>query len=204
MTPFLPDEATLAALLNSAGVNGQPVVERSGNAALTAAVVSARGERAVAAIPASSHRDRTAVENTSDLATEAAMQRGAVDERLSAYLSWLHSSLGATAAFVVDADGLMLANRDTPDDCVLASVIFLGNAERMLRVAGLSVSEGNAMVELNGSHILQLIRVETRVGRLGVGLMLSSPVDRRKADLVRRMLRKVMEWESPRVSGLQR
>jgi predicted regulator of Ras-like GTPase activity (Roadblock/LC7/MglB family) len=201
MTPFLPDESTLAALLTGAGVGGSYFLESRGSVALAAA--PSRVEQAGAVSVAPVHLDSMGIDHAAELANEAAMQRGAVDERLSAYLSWLRSNLGASAAFVVDADGLVLANRDTPEDCQLASVV-LGNAEHMLRGRGSSTSEGNAMVELNDSQVLQLIRAETRVGRLGVGLMLSGPVDRRKADLVRRMLRKVMEWESPRSSGLQR
>ncbi len=124
------------------------------------------------------------------------MRGGVLEQRLNAYLTWLKTSFGASGSFVVDGDGLVLANRDTPEPHTLATVA-IGQAQRMVREYVGSPTEGNAMIELDEATILQLIHADTRDGRLGVGLVLPSPLDRPKSDLVRRMLRKVVGWEQP-------
>jgi hypothetical protein len=141
--------------------------------------------------------------NAFDMATEEALAKGAVEHRLNTFLAWLKTSIGALAAFVVDSDGLVLANRESAESYVLATVA-IGNAEQVVRSHLANPSEGNSMIELDASRILQLVRVETRVGRLGVGLVLAGPLDRARADLVRRMLRKVMGWEQTHESGIRR
>jgi predicted regulator of Ras-like GTPase activity (Roadblock/LC7/MglB family) len=119
-----------------------------------------------------------------------------LEYRLNAYLAWLKSSFGARGSFVVDGDGLVLANRDTPETHTLATVA-MGHAQRMVREYVGTATEGNTMIEVDEATVLQLIHADTRDGRLGVGLVLSSPLDRPKSDLVRRMLRKVVGWEQP-------
>jgi hypothetical protein len=220
-TPFLPNDGLLASLLRAAGigaatdetfstrpVSAHPAPEVMAFAPSRAAGASPSG-RTVLRTPLEANRPPPGYVASSpsavasahlDSATEDALARGAVELRLNTYLTWLKSSMGALAAFVVDADGLVLANHNAHEDHMLATVA-IGNAERILRSDATLRAEGNATIELDGSHILQLIRTETRVGQLGVGLMVSNPIDRTKSELVRRMLRKVVAWEQPLEPG---
>jgi hypothetical protein len=54
------------------------------------------------------------------------------------------------------------------------------------------------MLELDETRYLQVIRVETVVGRLIIGVIVTAPLSRTICAMVRRLMRIGVEWEAVR------
>jgi hypothetical protein len=140
------------------------------------------------------------------LTDEAALQlmfgrrdRGAppLQQRFEAFVDWLATGVGAHASFVADVDGLVLANRNVPETYVVATA-SLSHAEQSVLDYMPRPQEGSTMLELDETRYLQVIRVETVVGRLIIGAIVAAPLNRTICAMVRRLMRIGMEWEAVR------
>ncbi len=140
------------------------------------------------------------------LTDEAALQlifgrrdRGAppLQQRFEAFVDWLGTGVGAQGSFVADDDGLVLANRNAPDTYAVATV-SLCHAEQSVLDYMPRPTEGTTTLELDDTNFLQVIRVDTVVGRLIVGVIVAAPLNRTICALVRRLMRIGVEWEAVR------
>jgi hypothetical protein len=143
---------------------------------------------------------------TEQLTDEAALQlmfgrrdRGAppLQQRFEAFVDWLATGVGAQASFVADVDGLVLANRNVPETYVVA-IASLSHAEQSVLDYMPRPQEGSTMLELDETRYLQVIRVETVVGRLIIGAIVAAPLSRTICAMVRRLMRIGVEWEAVR------
>lgn len=143
---------------------------------------------------------------TEQLTDEAALQlmfgrrdRSAppLQQRFEAFVDWLATGVGAHASFVADVDGLVLANRNVPETYVVATA-SLSHAEQSVLDYMPRPQEGSTMLELDETRYLQVIRVETVVGRLIIGAIVAAPLSRTICAMVRRLMRIGVEWEAVR------
>ncbi|MEZ4360563.1 MAG: hypothetical protein R3B48_10295 [Kofleriaceae bacterium] len=116
-------------------------------------------------------------------------------ERLSAFVDWLVKSVGAQACFVADADGLLLVNRDVPETYVIATV-SLSHAEQGILAYLPRHTEGTTTMELDDNSALHILRADTSLGKLIVGLIVPSPLSRAKCAQLRRLLHAGSAWET--------
>lgn len=120
-----------------------------------------------------------------------------LQQRFEAFVEWLATGVGAQASFVADVDGLVLANRNVPETYVVATA-SLSHAEQSVLDYMPRPQEGTTALELDETRYLQVIRVETVVGRLIVGAIVTAPLSRTICAMVRRLLRIGVEWEAVR------
>lgn len=120
-----------------------------------------------------------------------------LQQRFEAFVDWLATGVGAQASFVADVDGLVLANRNVPETYVVATA-SLSHAEQSVLDYMPRPQEGTTALELDETRYLQVIRVETVVGRLIVGAIVTAPLSRTICAMVRRLLRIGVEWEAVR------
>lgn len=186
---------------------------------LDGAVASASGVHAIptrsATIPPANQAAVAAAANATSsaaplpaeqLSDEAALQlifgrrdRGAppLQQRFEAFVEWLATGVGAQASFVADVDGLVLANRNVPETYVVATA-SLSHAEQSVLDYMPRPQEGTTALELDETRYLQVIRVDSVVGRLIVGAIVTTPLNRTICAMVRRLLRIGVEWEAVR------
>ncbi len=120
-----------------------------------------------------------------------------LQQRFEAFVDWLSSGIGAQGSFVADADGLVLASRAAPDTYAVATV-SLCHAEQSVLDYIPRPAEGTTTLELDETRFLQVIRVDTVVGRLIVGVIVTAPLSRTICAMVRRLMRIGVEWEAVR------
>lgn len=120
-----------------------------------------------------------------------------LQQRFEAFVEWLSSGIGAQGSFVADADGLVLASRAAPDTYAVATV-SLCHAEQSVLDYIPRPAEGTTTLELDDTRFLQVIRVDTVVGRLIVGVIVTAPLSRTICAMVRRLMRIGVEWEAVR------
>ncbi len=120
-----------------------------------------------------------------------------LQQRIEAFVTWLSRGAAAVAAFVADADGLILANRNAAEAYAEAVASVLHNEEAAFRSTPLP-AERSTVIELSDSRFLQVIRVDTAAGRLVVGVVGEEPLSRATCSQVRRVLRKGVDTESTR------
>jgi hypothetical protein len=118
-----------------------------------------------------------------------------LQRRLEGFVEWLGGAVAARAAFVADADGLVLANRNAPESYVVATASLSHAEDTVLKSYIPRPLEGTTTMDLDENHFLQVIRVDTVVGRLVVGLIVAGPLSRSACAMVRRLLRLGVEEE---------
>jgi hypothetical protein len=120
-----------------------------------------------------------------------------VQRRIEGFVDWLGPAVGARCVFVADTDGLVLANLNTPENYVIATA-SLSHAEQNVRNYLPRPLESSTTMELDETSFLQVIRVDTIMGRLMVGLVVAGPLSRTACAMVRRLLRRGVEVEPNR------
>lgn len=124
-------------------------------------------------------------------------ESASLQQRIEAFVTWLSRGAVAVAAFVADADGLILANRNAAEAYAEAVASVLHNEEAAFRSTPLP-AERSTVIELSDNRFLQVIRVDTAAGRLVVGIVGQEPLPRATCSQVRRVLRKGVDTESTR------
>lgn len=185
-----------SAVANASGVHTIPTRSATIPPPNQAAVAAAANATSSAAAPLPAEQ----------LSDEAALQlifgrrdRGAppLQQRFEAFVEWLATGVGAQASFVADVDGLVLANRNVPETYVVATA-SLSHAEQSVLDYMPRPQEGTTALELDETRYLQVIRVDSVVGRLIVGAIVATPLNRTICAMVRRLLRIGVEWEAVR------
>lgn len=120
-----------------------------------------------------------------------------LQQRIDAFVDWLGVGVSALGSFVADADGLILASRNVPDTYVVATA-SLSHAEQSILDYMPRPAEGSTTLELDDTRFLQVIRVESVIGKLLVGVIVTAPLTRTLTSMVRRLMRIGMEWEAVR------
>jgi hypothetical protein len=120
-----------------------------------------------------------------------------LQQRFEAFVDWLGTGVGSQGSFVADADGLILASRGAPDTYAVATV-SLCHAEQSVLDYMPRPPEGTTTLELDDTRFLQVIRVETVVGRLIIGIIVAAPLSRTVCTMVRRLMKIGVEWEAVR------
>ena len=111
----------------------------------------------------------------------------AIDSRLQRLLEYTGKSLQASAAFIADSDGLTVASlRST--EAMAAVTAPLGGVHEKIAAFVPASPEGGAVVELDEQGVLQLVWASTAAGRLALGMVLQSPLDRASTRKLRRMV----------------
>lgn len=96
---------------------------------------------------------------------------GSLAERLEVYAESVRGATGAYSAFVADAQGLPLVSRHGSDDQI-AITAALDRALAPIRESLRGSPQGSVAVEIDRSNVLQVIWVNTELGRYVVGLVL--------------------------------
>ena len=120
-----------------------------------------------------------------------------LQQRFEAFVDWLGTGVGSQGSFVADADGLILASRGAPDTYAVATV-SLCHAEQSVLDYMPRPPEGTTTLELDDTRFLQVLRVETVVGRLIIGIIVAAPLSRTVCTMVRRLMKIGVEWEAVR------
>lgn len=109
-----------------------------------------------------------------------------VEVRLQRLISWLMSSTRASSAFVADPEGLPLLNLNTPEPYVVA-IGPLARAQAEIARFVPDSPPGTSVVELDRQSMLEVVWVDTAMGRLGVGLVLAESLPHSQIDRIRRV-----------------
>lgn len=143
-----------------------------------------------AAAAALSAPQRPAVPAVSDEALAAQIFAGApraIDVRLQRLLEYTGKTLQASSAFVADSDGLTVAGLRS-SDALAAVTAPLGGVQEKIAAFVPTSAEGGAVVELDEQGVLQLVWAATAAGRLALGMVLQSPLDRASTRKLRRLV----------------
>jgi hypothetical protein len=192
-SPYLPDTERLAKLFSSAGARIQPAGLPPGPARSltrfpsTEAEAPGRVDAQLGPAPLAELDEADARDVIGPLSSSETLEGD-----LESLLLWLSGSTGAFAAFVVDSDGLALANRHAPESYLVATAA-LGLAERAMSQYVPRPTEGSTVVDLDGANVLHIIWATTSAGRMAVGLVLAEPLPRALAAKARRVLRTAVE-----------
>jgi hypothetical protein len=207
----LPERAVLESLVTGAGVRGRrpttsapPPVEavrfselperrpveapsappraRAPGRALAPAPASAQAAAAAPALSPSALAEVEPLEEIFGPATEAA----GMEQRLERFVTWLMRRWSASAAFVADLEGLPLVNRGTAEAYIVA-ISPLARAQAEIARFVPNSPPGTSVVELDHQKVLQVVWADTRVGRVGVGLVLPEPLPHAVASRIRRI-----------------
>lgn len=215
LSPFLPDPATLSAMLSRVGIDHDTPPPRKASA--PAQAITALPPIRFPAVPVEAPTalpigPSAAPSITPSIAPPAAnplgsdedalremfgREGGSLQQRIEAFVTWLSRGACAAAAFVADADGLILANRNAAEAYAEAVASVLHNEEAAFRSTPLP-TERSTLIELSDNRFLQVIRVDTGAGRLVVGVVGQEPLSRATCAQVRRVLRKGVDTESAR------
>lgn len=212
LSPFLPDPATLSAMLARVGIDVEAEPPR--RASLVAPTVttlppirfpavgverpSAPQAPSAPSVSAAPPPGAHSLGSDDDALREMfGREGGSLQQRIEAFVTWLSRGAAAVAAFVADADGLILANRNAAEAYAEAVASVLHNEEAAFRSTPLP-AERSTVIELSDNRFLQVIRVDTAAGRLVVGIVGQEPLSRATCSQVRRVLRKGVDTESPR------
>lgn len=120
-----------------------------------------------------------------------------LQQRIDAFVDWLSVGVSALGSFVADADGLILASRNVPDTYAVATA-SLSHAEQSVLDYMPRPAEGSTTLELDDTRFLQVVRVESIIGKLIVGVIVTAPLTRTLTSMVRRLMRIGVEWEAVR------
>jgi len=131
---------------------------------------------------------RPAVPALSDEVLGAQIFSGAkgIDARLQRLLEYTGRALAASAAFVADRDGLMVASLRSSEALAAVTAPLGGMQERIASFVP-APAEGAAVVELD-QGVLQLVWAGTDAGRLALGMVLAAPLDRGSTNKLRRLV----------------
>lgn len=119
---------------------------------------------------------------------ESLAELASIEERLEVLVGWLMGSTAAYSAFVADADGLALANRNAPDNYVAATAM-IGRAQRMLDAYVPAPADGSTSMELEDGNTLHVVWATTDDGVIAAGMVLAEPLPRPFCATVREMVR---------------
>lgn len=202
LSPFLPDPATLSTMLAGVGIDYDAPPRKRGSAIAAAVTVlppirfpSDGFEPSPA--PATAPEPRELGSDEDALREIFGREGASLQQRIDAFVTWLSRGAAAVAAFVADADGLILANRNAAEAYAEAVASVLHNEEAAFRSTPLP-AERSTVIELSDNRFLQVIRVDTAAGRLVVGVVGEEPLSRATCSQVRRVLRKGVDTESTR------
>lgn len=204
LSPFLPDPATLSAMLSRVGIDHDtpPPRKASGPAQVVTALPPIRFPATPAegptAPPIAAPAAHPLGSDEDALREMFGREGGSLQQRIEAFVTWLSRGACAAAAFVADADGLILANRNAAEAYAEAVASVLHNEEAAFRSTPLP-TERSTLIELSDNRFLQVIRVATGAGRLVVGLVGQEPLSRATCAQVRRVLRRGVDTESTRL-----
>jgi len=102
---------------------------------------------------------------------------GTLEENLQVFIAWLMGSTGAFAGFVVDGDGLNIINRHAPEEILASSALLDRQLEDVRRILVHTDAAQSASMAMDGQNVLQLVWVNGRGLRFGVGLILRDALE---------------------------
>jgi hypothetical protein len=108
---------------------------------------------------------------------------GSLKDRLESFLDWTLGVTHSRSAFVIDAEGLVLAERQS-DSELIAIASTLAHQLHRLRSCLEQHDLGTIAVDLDASHALHLAEIEARLGRFAIGFV----TDREVPGKLRRQL----------------
>ena len=112
--------------------------------------------------------------------------------RLNRLLDYASRTLQASAAFVADPDGLTVAGLRS-NDALAAVTAPLGGVQEKISAFVPAPKDGSAVVELEEQGVLQLVWSATAAGRLAMGMVLQSPLDRATTRKLRRLVQMAVD-----------
>ncbi|HVE83963.1 MAG TPA: hypothetical protein VND93_13990 [Myxococcales bacterium] len=111
-----------------------------------------------------------------------------IDVRLGRVLDYAGRTLQASSAFVADSDGLTVAGLRS-SDALAAVAAPLSGVQATISPFVPTGPEGGAVVELDEAQgVLQVVWTATDAGKLALGLVLASPLDRGTTRRLRRLV----------------
>jgi len=144
-----------------------------------------------AAAAALSAPQRPAVPSIPDEVLAAQIFGGApseLDARLNRLLEFAARQLQATSAFIADPDGLTVASLRSSDAMAAVTAPLGGVHDKIAAFVPAPKDGGGAVVELEEQQVLQLVWTATSAGRLAMGMVLQSPLDRASTRKLRRLV----------------
>jgi hypothetical protein len=115
-----------------------------------------------------------------------------IDARLQRLLEYTGKTLQASSAFVADSDGLTVAGLRS-SEALAAVTAPLGGVQEKIAAFVPASAEGGAVVELDEQGVLQLVWAATAAGRLALGMVLQSPLDRASTRKLRRLVQMAVD-----------
>jgi hypothetical protein len=118
-----------------------------------------------------------------------------LDERLKKLLEYAAKQLQATSAFIADPDGLTVASLRANDALAAVTAPLGGVQEKIAAFVPAPKDGGGAVVELEEQQVLQLVWAPTAAGRLAMGMVLQSPLDRASTKKLRRLVQLAVDMK---------
>lgn len=118
-----------------------------------------------------------------------------LDSRLNRLLEYAARQLQATSAFIADPEGLTVASLRSNDALAAASAPLGGVQEKIAAFVPGPKDGGGAVVELEEQQVLQLVWAATAAGRLAMGMVLQSPLDRASTKKLRRLVQLAVDMK---------
>jgi len=184
-SPPAPPPAPAAAAPATRAPNGPPLPPRvpgpppglSPAVAAAAAALSAQQRPAVPSIPEEALAAQIFGGGPSDL-----------DARLNRLLEYAARQLQATSVFIADPDGLTVASLRSNDAMAAVTAPLGGVQEKIAAFVPSSKDGGGAVMEWEEQQVLQLVWTATAAGRLAMGMVLQTPLDRASTKKLRRLV----------------
>lgn len=117
--------------------------------------------------------------------------QGTFDEKLEVFVHWLMGSTGAFAAFVVDDQGLEVANRHATEDLLAVSALIDRSLSEARQVLAGQQRDGSFSLELDEQNVLHVIWADVAGSRFGIGLVVRDALEGKLTQAIRRSFRAV-------------
>jgi hypothetical protein len=118
-----------------------------------------------------------------------------LDSRLNRLLEFAARQLQATSAFIADPEGLTVASLRSNDALAAVTAPLGGVQEKIAAFVPAPKDGGGAVVELEEQQVLQLVWAPTAAGRLAMGMVLQSPLDRASTKKLRRLVQLAVDMK---------
>ncbi|HEX4953306.1 MAG TPA: hypothetical protein VF017_07925 [Thermoanaerobaculia bacterium] len=114
--------------------------------------------------------------------------------RLEALFGWIVEQTGCRRLFIVDAEGLVVVDKNADPTLVAISSAFVTLMERIHDSLD-TPTRTSIAIEVDSSHYLHLLQAETPLGRYTLGLVIPQPLRRELAEAFRKGLTLAMSAE---------
>ena len=117
--------------------------------------------------------------------------QGTFAQKLEVFVHWLMGSTGAFAAFVVDDQGLEVANRHATEDLLAVSALIDRRLAEARGVLAGHERDGSFSLELDEQNVLHVIWADVAGSRFGIGLVVRDALEGKLTQAIRRSFRAV-------------